>query len=52
MKLKRSVVKKYHEGELYKFIGGVARVPGMWHKGFPYLPYTITLKEFKELTGY
>ena len=50
MKFKYPVVKKYHEGELYKFVGGVAKVPGMRHKGPHRRPYVITLKEFKEFT--
>ena len=48
MKFKLKPVVKYCEGDKYIFIGGVAKVPNMWHKGFN-LPYTITLKEFKEI---
>ncbi len=52
MKFKRVVIKKYYKGDCYKFINGVARVPGMWHKLYGGTTnYTITLKEFKELTN-
>lgn len=47
MKLKTEL-KKRHEGETYIFKNGVATVPGMRHKSGK--PYTITLKEFKEIT--
>ena len=48
MKLKTEIKKK-HEGETYVFKNGVAIVPGMRdRKG---KPYTITLKEFKEMTS-
>lgn len=46
MKLKTNIRCK--DGELYKFVNGVAVVPGMRSKTTGQ-PVTITLKEFKEL---
>ncbi len=46
MKLKHQVKKTYNGSDVYKFIGGIARVPGCRYKG---RPMTITFKEFKEL---
>ena len=52
MRLRKKVIKKYNEGECYKFIGGAAKVPGIWHKNKLFtVHYTITLKEFKEITN-
>jgi len=56
MKFKSQVKKKWDKPEpakglkreLYKFINGVAKVPGMWHKQSPYKQYTITIKEFNQ----
>jgi len=52
MKIKRQsrTIHKKHEGELYTFKNGVAKIPGMWHKN-PRKPYLITLKEFNEIRG-
>lgn len=47
MKFKPAVVTKYNNNEPYTFKGGVAKVPGMFYKNGT--PYTITLKEFKQL---
>ena len=50
MKFKRKSRKimKRHDGELYIFKNGVAKVPGCTFMG---KPVTITLKEFKELAS-
>lgn len=49
-KFKRSrgmpVIKKCNNGDTYRFIGGVAIVPGCRFQG---KPMKITLKEFREL---
>lgn len=54
-KLKRKKITKYcAAGERYDFIGGKAKVPGVWFRDtkhlFPQEIY-ITLKEFNELRG-
>jgi hypothetical protein len=52
VKLKRKVGKviKKNEGETYIFKNGIAKIPDMWHKRTG-KQYTITLKEFNELTS-
>ena len=45
MKLKLKTIKKWHDGELYKFVRGVAIIPNTYFCGKPML---ITLKEFNE----
>ena len=45
MKIKLATVKKWHDGEVYKFIRGVAVIPNTYFQG---KPATITLKEFME----
>ena len=52
MKLKRKqgMVIKQNDGETYIFKNGVAKIPGMFHTN-PRRPFTITLKEFNELTS-
>lgn len=47
MKIKRPVIKKSFDGELYTFKNGKAVIPGCSWK---HKPMYITLKEFKELT--
>lgn len=49
MKIKlKDIRKQCPDGDIYTFKNGVAIVPGMYQKN-PRKPYTITLKEFKEL---
>ena len=31
MKIKMSVIKKYHEGDIYIFKNGIAKVPNMFY---------------------
>ena len=45
LKLKRKPIIKRHGKDIYKFINGVAVVPGSYFRG---RPMTITLKEFNE----
>ena len=49
-KFKFKEIVKWYNGEKYKFVGGVAKVPGMRHRGPHRRPYVITIKEFKELS--
>lgn len=51
MKFKFKPIVKWYKNEKYIFIKGVAIVPGMRRKTlWPPIPYTITLKEFKEFS--
>jgi hypothetical protein len=48
MKIKlKDIRKQCPDGDIYTFKNGVATVPGMHYKNRK--PYTITLKEFKEM---
>jgi hypothetical protein len=45
-KLKLKPVIEYDGRDKYVFIGGIAKVPGMWDKQGG--EYTVTIKEFNE----
>ena len=50
-KFKSATIRKYHEGELYVFKKGIAKVPAMFYgRGFDRKQATVTLKEFNSLT--
>jgi len=47
MKLKRSKIKKFHEGDVYNFVNGVAKVPNMFFgRGITREQATVSLKDF------
>jgi len=51
MKLKRHKIKKFHEGDVYLFVNGVAKVPNMYYgRGASRKQATVSLKEFNSIT--
>jgi len=52
MKLKKHKIKKFHEGDVYNFINGVAKVPNMFYgRGTNRKQVTVSLKEFNSIVN-